>query len=588
MEVLTRQAISKLETGLRKYLKADEARVLAQIFGVTTDFLLTGESAEPSASEQDLLHFRAKRRASHPGQEPGDVGSGLTEVRRAELDVLLTWLVHGHGPHVMLVQGPPGIGKSVLAMQLVREAEHTAIGWATRLLDARALEPEARVDVDVLVSRLFGLEPPVQGDADQASATDVSASVRIAQRISRAGKPVLCVLDSAEELTEQTSARLRAALDEIRGKVRETGNPKARIAFVVASRLDSGWLGVRPAPRFDVLPLPGFDVDTIQDKVREAAGPVRRSEYSPGRFAEIASTVYAVTAGIPRLLEPCLSWIDGQEWVGFERLADAAVFPALTGPYILDTLLAAQSLFPRAVQVPAERLDVVRTAISFLVRYRFFTLTHLRHHLDTDRAFEESLKQADWKPEDLWIALSGLALLQKPLNKVWQAFHPAIRSLLFRHFYPSPQARELAHQEAGMRVATWASSQRGTQQVDGRVEELWHAASALRLEKAANSNDRLLAVAREAGTKLDVSEDYLLGDLSVYAAETIARDAELQAEIGDTALAVALDNTVRAWGSARRGHGSCSSGREPREWPHPGLHSEGRGRADSRRGRARS
>lgn len=552
MDVISRSAVSKLETGQRKHLKAEEARVLAEIFGVTTDYLLTGESPEPSAGERDLFRSEADWRTLDRGPVSGHAGPGMSEVRRAELDLMLNWLGRGRGSYAMLVLGPPGIGKSVLASQLVREAAMASAGWATILFDIRALEPGERLDVELLVSRMFELEAPAQGESVAANRTlaEGPLSLRIAQRISKADKPVLCVLDSADELTEEVSVQLRIALDDIYDKVRETGNPRARLAFVVASRLDEGWRSVNPRPRVDLLPLPEFGADVIQDKLREAAGPERRSEYSAMKFAELASIVYEVTAGLPPLLEPCLSWIADQEWVGIDRLEEAAVFDDLSSPYIVDVLLAPQSLFPHAVQVPPEQLAVMRTAISFLVRYRFFTRSHLRHHADNDNVLRESLKNLAWQPDDLWVALSRMALLKKPLDEIWQEFYPAVRRLLFRHFYRSPQERASAHWEAKAYLAEWSSQQRDKDRVVGRVEEIWHVASALRIAEAPDLRERLLAVVREAGAGLDVSETYPVDDLSAYAEKRIAGDTEFQAVIGDTGLAVELNHAVRAWTQA--------------------------------------
>lgn len=549
MDVLSRSAISKLETGQRKHLKDEEVRILAEIFGVTTDYLLTGESPEPSMG--GVLRTETDWRALDRRPVTGHAEPVLSEVRRVELDQMLNWLDRGLGSYGMLVLGPPGIGKSILASQLVREAAKASVGWATTWLDVRALEPEEHLNVQLLVSRMFGLEAPAPGAAAANRAlAEGSLSLRIAQQISKADKPMLCVLDSADELTEEMSVQLRVALDDIYNKVRETGNPRARLAFVVASRLEQGWRSVYPLPRVNLLPLPEFGADVIQDKLREAAGPERRNEYSAMKFAELAGIVYEVTAGLPPLLGPCVSWIADQQWVGIDRLEEAAVFDDLSSPYIIDELLAPQSLFPRAVQVPPEQLEVMRTAISFLVRYRFFTRSHLRHHVDNDDAFRESLKNLNWQPDDLWVSLSGITLLKKPLDEIWQEFHPAVRRLLFRHFYPSPRERALAHREAKVYLAEWSSRQRDKDRVVGRVEELWHVASALRLESVPDLREQLLATVREAGAGLDVSVTYPLDDLSAYAEKRIARDTEFQAAIGDTALAVELNDTVRAWAQA--------------------------------------
>lgn len=552
MKALSRTAISKLETGQRKHLKAEEARVLAEIFGVTTDFLLSGRPPEAGTHEQRLPHVGAGR-GGPDGEPSASESPRLDEVRRAELDQILSWLDHGRGPQALLVVGPPGIGKSVLASQLVREAAKREAGWATSLLDVRQQKPEVRLNVEVLVSRMFELESLAQDDAgaDNQAFADGPASLRIAQRISKAGRPMLCVLDSADELTDATSARLRVALDDVYSKVKETGNPKARLALVVASRLDSGWRGVTPEPRLDLLALPEFGTDVIQDELREAAGPERRSEYSARRFAELASLVYGVTAGLPPLLEPCLSWIGDQQWVSLNRLENAAVFESLAGSFVRDTLLAPQSLFPRVLSMSVEQVEAVRAAIGLLVRYRFFTRSHLQHHLDTDGEFKEIVEGAGWGQRDLWTTLSGTALLRRPSEEIWQEFHPAIRRLLFRYYYPSPQQRVTAHRAAQAYVAKWADEQPPKDQVIGRLDGLWHAVAAIRLDQPTDTaalREATLTAAAETGVGLHTSDTYTVSDLSVYAATRIAGDAELLAAVADAdGLAAELNDTVLTW-----------------------------------------
>jgi transcriptional regulator with XRE-family HTH domain len=537
---LRRSAISKLETGARE-LKADEAVQLAQIFGVTTDFLLKGAASEEGGRRRKQAP--AGEQAAHAGEEAEKGLSALGEVRRAEVDQIMSSLDSEHGPQAVLVLGPPGMGKSTLVSQLIREAESRK-GWATNLLDVRTLGPDVRADADALISRLFELEESTLADTQLFDET--AAYRTIAQRISRAGKPLLCVLDSADELADGVSARLRSALSAVYGQVQRTGKPGVRLAFVVASRLEDGWLGMRQVPVFDVRPLPEFGVDVVEDRLRLMANRTQTT-FSAAEFASMASVVHGVSAGWPPLLDPLVSWVEKEVWLDIHRLETADVSTSLILPYIQDTLLAPQSLFPHAVQAPSDQLAVVRRAIALLVRYRFFTRSHVQHHLDTDDGFRESLKNAGWELDDLWRALGGTALLKKPLDEIWQEFHPAIRRLLFRHYYPSPERRASAHWEAYAYMAEWAAAQPRTERVVGRIEELWHAVSALRQEGAPSVRERLLAEAEEARIGLDVSDTYPLSDLSLYAAKRIARDAEFQAAIGDAGLAAELDETVLAW-----------------------------------------
>ena len=377
MEGLQRSAISKLETGARE-LKADEAVQLAQIFGVTTDFLLKGAAGEEGG--RGRKQAPAGEHAVHAGEEAQKGLTALGEVRRAEVDQIMSSLDSEHGPQAVLVLGPPGMGKSTLVSQLIREAESSK-GWATNLLDVHTLEPDVRADVDALISRLFELEESTLADTQLFDET--AAYRTIAQRISRAGKPLLCVLDSADELADGVSARLRSALSAVYGQVQQvqrTGKPGVRLAFVVASRLEDGWLGMRQVPVFDVRPLPEFGVDVVEDRLRLMANRTQ-TNFSAAEFASMASVVHGVSAGLPPLLDPLVSWVEEEVWLDIHRLETADVSKSLILPYIQDTLLAPQSLFPHAVQAPSDQLAVVRRAIGLLVRYRFFTRSHVQHHL---------------------------------------------------------------------------------------------------------------------------------------------------------------------------------------------------------------
>jgi transcriptional regulator with XRE-family HTH domain len=544
VDALDRSQISKLETGRRK-LSAEEAVWLARIFGVTTDYLLgTSEEQAVQARKRVLAEAPADAEAAALDKQP-DLG----EIRRPEVDQIMSWLESGRAPHALLVLGPPGIGKSTLASQLVREAGKGEAGWATTMVDVRGLEPEERTDADGLISRMFGLDGPASdgAPADSPAFAGTAAYRSIAQRISKAGKPVLCVVDSADELTDGASVRLRSALSAVYSQVLRTGKPGVRLAFVVTSRMEDGWLGKELSPSLDVRPLAEFGVDVVEDRLRLLADRTREGGFSAAEFANWAAIVHGVSAGLPPLLDPFLSWVGNEEWLDIHRLESAEVFESLAGPYIKNTLLAPQSLFPRVVKVPSEQVTAIREAIRLLVRYRLFTRSHLRHHVETDEELRAALKRAGWQQDDLWVALSGMALLKKPLGEIWQEFHPAIRKLLFRHYYPSDQSRASAHEEARAYVAEWADAQLRKDRVVGRIEGLWHVVSALRLSRAKNFRQRVLVAAAEAGAKLDVTETYPLSDLSAYAANRITRDAEMQAAIGDTELAAEVQDTVLAW-----------------------------------------
>ena len=385
-----------------------------------------------------------------PGSAPsGSSGSGasLFRDRHEEVDRLLRGLTDTSGPHFWLVISPPQLGKTWLLEQLRTDlAAREPARWTTRLVNMREHPAEVRGNAHALLARLF---------AAPASAPTSPHAVRgIARDISRSGKSYLCILDSAELLEDQVIETLRSYLGQIQRMVEEARNTNVRLALIVASRKDRGWLGVVPTPRFAALRLTEFRVDVVDDALRQMASQMGRT-FSPSEYARLAQRVYHVSEGLPVVLERCLKWIREQEWLGPELLESREVFEELTRPYVRDVLLSPSSLFLQPLEQPEETSalrHVLEHAFRVLSPYRLFTQSHLRHHLESDDAFRDAALQLGWSTEDIWMAVSGTALLSRPQREPWQAIEPAIRRLLCRYWY-FPDARlAQAHRDAGQFV----------------------------------------------------------------------------------------------------------------------------------------
>ncbi len=447
--------------------------------------------------------------------------------RHHELELLSRGLSNPSGPHFWLVIAPPELGKTWflhrLSARLTLADDST---WVARLVDLRNQPAEVRADAAAILARFFDLPMPA------AIGPDTFRS--IAQGIFRSRQPYLCLLDSAELLDETTVTALREALSEIYRLVQQGGDIDVRLGFVAASRRDDKWRGVAPDPRLSSLPLTEFKPDVVQQALRDLAAQMGRV-FDPPAYLQHAARVHRLSEGLPALLVRCLQWIRTEEWLGMERLDSPRVFEELAHPYIEQGLLSRDSLFSRRPGQTAEPRPALEQAFRVLAPYRLFTQSHLRHHVESDPVFERTLLDLGWSIEDLSEAISGTALLSRPLNEPWQEIHGAIRRLLYSYFYKSDERRAAAHSEARKFVEVWAERQTGTEQVIGLVECLWHEAAMLRLSQPAELERALSESAIMLSRALTPSPAYTMRELRSYAVERMQNDTELQEAVGNSA-----------------------------------------------------
>ena len=520
---LTRGTIAKIESGGRR-LHTGDAVTLARVFGVPIEEVLGVASARQPPDREPTGQPRTARggpSAVLPKSRP-------IEVPRDEVAQVLGGLDSARGPHFWLIVGPPRIGKTTFLGQLRSAAMADRPGWVTRAVDAREQASEVLDDAGALLARMFAVDP--------AGGDQPETHLAIARKLSKDRQQYLCTLDSAELLPARTTAGLRESLSSVYRLVQQTGNPSVRLAFVVASRIDEDWRRITPLPRIAEMPLGAFGADVVEHEVRDWARRWGAARHPSERLDSVGALIYQLTAGLPALLEPFLDWLRDEEWLEEQRLESQAVFTSLTEPYVRDWLLAADSLFPGAQMVSDEQAKALETAIEHLVRYRFFTRSHLRHYLELDTSFQRRLEAADWQADDLWLALSGMALLARPLDEPWLEFQPAVRRLLFRHFNPTASQRSTAYREGRDYMAAWAARQSGKDRVAGLVETLWQNAEVLRLDRvcgAVRTARMLRDSARELVGALRKSDSYSLADLRSYAVAQIIDDSELHEAIGD-------------------------------------------------------
>ena len=448
--------------------------------------------------------------------------------REYEVERVLRGIANPAGPHLWVVIAPPQLGKTWFMDQVAAKAREEGTreegkSWSVGKVDIRVSHDEVRRDIAWLLGRLFGVN-------DLPASIDDRALGRIAREILHREKPHLCLLDSAELLDEEIVMVLRAHLGAIDRLVQQGGNPRVQIAFIAATRRDDEWRR-SPGPRPSLLPLTEFKIDVVQDALRDLARQMSRT-FGNGQLRDYAAMVYRLSEGLPALLALCLQWIQREEWIAMEELASQELFEALAENYIQD-LLESGNLFRRTRQWDNEARLMVEDAFRILVPYRLFTQSHLRYHMDADTKFAALLARSDLSADRLWEAISGTALLHRPLDEAWQEVQHAIRRLLFRYFYKSDEERALAHERARKFAEIWFDGQSGTEQVIGLVEGLWHEAAALAYSRALDMEELLSRSASSLAESLKPSPLYTESELRQAAARRMRDNEEFQDTLAD-------------------------------------------------------
>lgn len=482
----------------------------------------------------DELRRRLRPRAELASHNSVVTGSGQDRPefrnRREELDKVVNGLTDSGGPHFWLVVAPPQLGKSRFLGQVLRELQSrnagaaSGVGWEQRAVDLR-VHPDARGDAGLLLALMFGRAESVSANPEVLRG--------LARAIRRQNVSLLCTLDSAELLEPGTAEQLRACLSRLYELIPD-GRPTMRFGLVIASRSVEEWRGVWPAPRISDLSLTGFAVEIVGQALRDFAAECHRHD-APDTLARYAASVHRLSEGLPGLLIRCLHWIRDEDWLEMERLDGQELFEELARPYITADLLSPHSLFERTPHpglLPVDGSGRPRLALEHAFRvlspYRFFTLSHLTHCLESDPGFARAVQQAGWTGQDLLQAISDTALLEEPLNEPWQELHPSIRRLLYRYYFKSAEQRVAAHRDAMDFIRIWSGRQSGREQVIGLVEALWHQAVMLSLSEPAALESSLAESARKLAGQLAHSESFTAAELRRYAVRRLRDDGELQ------------------------------------------------------------
>ena len=252
---------------------------------------------------------------------------------------------------------------------------------------------------------------------------------------------------------------------------------------------------------------------------------------SEKEYAYYASLVHRLTEGLPALLTRFLQWVSEEQWYGLEDLETRELFEQFANPYVQTVLFARDSLFPRGLADGDDSVAVLAEAFRVLAPYRLFTQSHLRHQLESDTAFRDALSGQQWHLEHLWKAIDDTTLLQA-LNEPWREIYPAIRRLLYHHYYSSEELQVEVHNKALKFVEVWADKQSGKEQAVGIVECLWHEATVLRLRAPKEMERSLCESTRTLSRALRSSNAFTEKELREYAAERMRVDKELADTVG--------------------------------------------------------
>jgi hypothetical protein len=440
--------------------------------------------------------------------------------RDDELDNVLRGITNAAGPHFWLVIAPPQLGKTWFMDQLALKLNEQSPDWSARRVDIRDYPDDLWENIPWLLSRLFLLDILPTG-------TDERSLRQIATAILNRRRPQLCLLDSAELLTDETVSGLRSAVGEIYRMVLEAHDRTVRVVFVAASRRDDEWRRVTKQQRLSLLPLSEFKLGVVVGTLRDLAVQMDRS-FSDVELGELAEIVYQVSEGLPALLALCLEWIRREQWSGVHRLSEHAEFEALAQNYIEEGLLGPANLFRSSRPRDAKVRLVVETAFRGLVPYRFFTRAHLRYQLECEDWLSSLLESMQWSEERLWGTISDTALLSLQLDNPWQEVQRAIRRLLFRYFYSSDEQRAAAHAQARLFAGMWSDGLTGNDQVAGLVECLWHEAAELRYRRAADAEEVLCQSAVALVELLKSPVAWTEAELRSSAAQRIRNSEEFQ------------------------------------------------------------
>ena len=462
------------------------------------------------------------------GTEPRPPRRGLElkfRNRERELEEVISALDNDDASHFWLFVAPPQLGKT----WFLRE---TGVGLRRRRSRCLVHEVDVRdltADTDdplALLARMYRVPVP---NPD---------TYKIAIAISATRRYNLCLLDSAELLSEETIRGLREGLEEIDRYLLKGKSREARLALVAASRQDDPWRGVAPL-RLSIRRLTEFNEDVLLEALYDLAEEMDRDS-SRSELRPLARQVHQLSEGLPALLSGYLEWIRRAEWVDLDRLAGGDCFEQIATPYIEGDLLSPGSLCGRRADPPAGLRAAMVEALRALATYRYFTGSHLSYHA-SGGALRDALEALGWNEEELRAAVNRTDVLMLPQDELWDAISPPIRRLLFRHWHGPAGSRARKHREARRFLESYAHDLVGRERAEAVIECLWHEAEALSLSEEPRKAELLTDLAVRlfpdlAGPTGATVPGFRDREVRKFAGRRMRDDGELMRAVGDRGL----------------------------------------------------
>lgn len=469
--------------------------------------------------------------AAAPPRSPDHRGAKWSfRNRDDELDLIGNELTIDGGTDIWLLSGPPQLGKSWLLYAIADRVTASEPSCRVRLLSLKDFPRAMAGDCAALLQTMFDLpsRPRLElGEARKAALVPVAAA--LAGRTEQQ----MYLLDSADLLTLSTVRELRGSLSAIFDLLRRDGwSGRARV--VISGRQVHHW---RPVPevRSRKLSLTGFTDKVVRRALRDLGPPPRIGD---DRLTELAEQVHDMCEGMPALLVPILDAIDSVRFIGMDDAWWQDAYESIIAPHIRNQLLSVDSLFPAGgLELDDARAELEET-LRRLVVFRIVSRSTLGH-FDAISMFD---------------TVRATALFGPVSENPWDEIYRPLRRLLYRYYYPTPEQRRSAEEDALRYYRGWAKRSAEAEQPVILAECIWHEAARLSTGVPNETIESLVPFASALAVEL-------LLDVSRYGAQQLALFAERRLDDDEELVALLrphpqlFENVVTAVRSAIEGMG---------------------------------